>query len=95
MALPREGLGEQRPQPAPELTTKQQAALEQLRLAGTAIEASELARLAGCAAEETREYGIAVFSIDPGLVRTPMTEAIMTTPAGQKWMPGVRDEAAR
>jgi 3-oxoacyl-[acyl-carrier protein] reductase len=50
-----------------------------------------VARLAGCAAEETREYGIAVFSIDPGLVRTPMTEAIMTTPAGQKWMPGARD----
>ena len=38
-------------------------------------------------AVETREYGIGVFAINPGLVRTAMTEYLAYSAAGQQWLP--------
>jgi NAD(P)-dependent dehydrogenase (short-subunit alcohol dehydrogenase family) len=55
---------------------------------------------------EVQPYGIAVFNLSPGTVRTAMTQHVLTSPAGQKWQPHLRqvfdegrdvppDEAAR
>jgi NAD(P)-dependent dehydrogenase (short-subunit alcohol dehydrogenase family) len=43
-----------------------------------------LARLSGCLALETREFGIAIFAINPGMVLTPLNEAVMASTAGLK-----------
>ena len=46
---------------------------------------SAVARFTGCLAAETRDYGVAVFAINPGnLVRTPLTEAVVASERGQK-----------
>jgi NAD(P)-dependent dehydrogenase (short-subunit alcohol dehydrogenase family) len=39
-------------------------------------------------AAETREHGISVFAISPGLVRTAMTEAAADSPEGEAWLGG-------
>jgi NAD(P)-dependent dehydrogenase (short-subunit alcohol dehydrogenase family) len=41
-------------------------------------------------AATTREYGVSVFAFSPGPVRTALTEHMLQSPAGQKWLPGVR-----
>ena len=46
-----------------------------------------LIRLSETMALETREFGIAVFAIDPGLVRTAMSEYLAYSEAGQQWIP--------
>jgi NAD(P)-dependent dehydrogenase (short-subunit alcohol dehydrogenase family) len=38
-------------------------------------------------AATTREYGVYVFALGPGIVRTAQTEHILQSPAGQKWLP--------
>ena len=38
---------------------------------------------------EVQEYGINVFTISPGLVRTEMTQFQLDSPEGQKWMPRI------
>lgn len=38
-------------------------------------------------AAEVEEHGISVFAINPGTVRTPMTEALLADPATPKWIP--------
>jgi NAD(P)-dependent dehydrogenase (short-subunit alcohol dehydrogenase family) len=38
-------------------------------------------------AATTREYGVYVFALGPGVVRTAMTEHALQSPAGQKWLP--------
>jgi NAD(P)-dependent dehydrogenase (short-subunit alcohol dehydrogenase family) len=38
-------------------------------------------------AAELQEHGIPVFAITPGPVRTAMTEALMTTAEGKRWLP--------
>jgi NAD(P)-dependent dehydrogenase (short-subunit alcohol dehydrogenase family) len=40
-------------------------------------------------AAETKEYGISVFSIHPGFVRTAMTEAAAESPEDEKWLGGM------
>lgn len=47
-------------------------------------------RLTECLALETRPYGIAVFAISPGTVRTAMAEYSLNSPEGQKWLPWFR-----
>src|SRR5258708_20860851 len=42
---------------------------------------SGVGRFSGCVVAETREYGVAVFAIQPGLVRTPLTEAVAASNA--------------
>ncbi|MDP6415672.1 MAG: SDR family oxidoreductase [Gammaproteobacteria bacterium] len=41
---------------------------------------------------ETQEYGISVFSVRPGVVRTGITEYMATSPEGQKWKPEIREQ---
>jgi NAD(P)-dependent dehydrogenase (short-subunit alcohol dehydrogenase family) len=49
-----------------------------------------LIRFTECLALETREYGVAVFAISPGTVRTKMTEYSLYSPEGQTWLPWFR-----
>lgn len=36
---------------------------------------------------ETAEYGIKIFAMEPGAVKTKMSEFILQSPEGKKWMP--------
>jgi NAD(P)-dependent dehydrogenase (short-subunit alcohol dehydrogenase family) len=40
---------------------------------------------------DTKEHGISVFSIDPGTVKTKMTESVLLSPDMEKWMPWLRN----
>jgi NAD(P)-dependent dehydrogenase (short-subunit alcohol dehydrogenase family) len=44
-------------------------------------------RFTECLAIETKPYGISVFSISPGTVRTAMSEYSLNSPEGKKWLP--------
>lgn len=46
-----------------------------------------LLRLTDSLAESVREYGIAVFAVSPGMVRTAQTELLLSTEAGRRWAP--------
>lgn len=46
-----------------------------------------LVRFAECLALETKSYGIAVFAIAPGTVKTAMSEYSLNSAEGQKWLP--------
>jgi NAD(P)-dependent dehydrogenase (short-subunit alcohol dehydrogenase family) len=48
-------------------------------------------RLAAVAAAESREFGVDVFSIDPGFVYTGMAEDTANSPDAQRWLPGMVD----
>jgi NAD(P)-dependent dehydrogenase (short-subunit alcohol dehydrogenase family) len=41
-------------------------------------------------AATTREYGVSVFALGPGFVRTAITEHALQSPAGQKWLPEIQ-----
>jgi NAD(P)-dependent dehydrogenase (short-subunit alcohol dehydrogenase family) len=47
-------------------------------------------RLTETVALETKQYGVQLFAIDPGDVRTAMTEYLLESPAGQTWVPWFR-----
>lgn len=47
-----------------------------------------LARFGETLALETQEFGIQVFTLDPGLVRTAMVRYGIESEEGQKWLPG-------
>jgi NAD(P)-dependent dehydrogenase (short-subunit alcohol dehydrogenase family) len=55
------------------------------------ISKTALVRFSESLAAETEEHGIRVFAIDPGTVRTAMTESLLQSPAAQKWMPWFRE----
>jgi NAD(P)-dependent dehydrogenase (short-subunit alcohol dehydrogenase family) len=44
-------------------------------------------RLSEHAAAEAKEFGVSVFSIEPGTVITGMSEATIASPEAQRWMP--------
>jgi len=46
-----------------------------------------LLRFTECLAAEARPYGIAVFAVEPGTVRTRMSEHSLNSPEGKKWIP--------
>lgn len=46
-----------------------------------------LVRWTECMAIETRERGISFFSLEPGTVRTAMTEYSLNSEEGRKWLP--------
>jgi NAD(P)-dependent dehydrogenase (short-subunit alcohol dehydrogenase family) len=41
-------------------------------------------------AAEVRPYGLSVFAIGPGTVRTAMSEHSLTSPEGRRWLPWFR-----
>jgi NAD(P)-dependent dehydrogenase (short-subunit alcohol dehydrogenase family) len=47
-----------------------------------------VARLSEVLALETREYGVSVFALNSGGVRTAMTDAYFGSPTGRRWLPG-------
>jgi NAD(P)-dependent dehydrogenase (short-subunit alcohol dehydrogenase family) len=47
-------------------------------------------RFTDALAIETKGYGISVFAVHPGNIRTTMAEYLMESAAGQKWTPGFR-----
>jgi NAD(P)-dependent dehydrogenase (short-subunit alcohol dehydrogenase family) len=49
-----------------------------------------LIRFTECLALETKAYGIAVFAISPGTVRTAMSSYSLNSLEGQKWLPWFR-----
>lgn len=49
-----------------------------------------LTRLAEIAAAEAKPYGVYVFVMEPGTVRTPMTERLIASEAGRAWLPWYR-----
>jgi NAD(P)-dependent dehydrogenase (short-subunit alcohol dehydrogenase family) len=57
------------------------------KLTGYAVAKSSQIRLSEHAAAEAKEFGVSVFSIEPGTVYTDMTEYTITSPAAQKWVP--------
>lgn len=50
-----------------------------------------LIRLTECLAVEVAEFGIAVFAMGPGTVRTAMSEHSLHSPEGKRWLPWFRD----
>lgn len=49
-----------------------------------------LVHLTKCLAAETKNRGVAVFAIHPGTVLTDMTQQIIGTETGQKWLPNTK-----
>ncbi len=57
------------------------------KLTGYAVAKSSQIRLSEHAAAEAKEYGVSVFSIEPGTVYTDMTEGTINSADAQKWVP--------
>ncbi len=57
------------------------------KLTGYAVAKSSQIRLSEHAAAEAKEFGVSVFSIEPGTVYTDMTEGTINSPDAQKWVP--------
>ena len=49
-----------------------------------------LVRFTECLAAEAGPYGIAVFAVEPGTVRTRMSEFSLDSPEGRRWIPWFR-----
>ena len=54
------------------------------------VSKAALLRLTECMAADTEAYGIVAFAIDPGSVRTAMTEYLIESEAGQTYLPWYR-----
>lgn len=50
-----------------------------------------LTRLTEVAAAEARPHGVRLFALEPGTVRTAMTEALIDSEAGRTWLPWYRE----
>ena len=50
-----------------------------------------LIRFSECLAAEVKDYGIAVFAMGPGTVRTAMSEYSLNSPEGKKWLSWFRE----
>jgi NAD(P)-dependent dehydrogenase (short-subunit alcohol dehydrogenase family) len=55
------------------------------------VSKAALARLTECINSDAKEYGITAFSIDPGSVRTAMTEYLIESDAGRTYLPWYRE----
>src|SRR5207253_2904112 len=51
------------------------------------VSKTALIRLTENVAAETREHGIQAFAVEPGTVRTDMSEYLYHSEAGKKWVP--------
>jgi NAD(P)-dependent dehydrogenase (short-subunit alcohol dehydrogenase family) len=50
-----------------------------------------LIRFSECLSVEVKEYGLAVFAMGPGTVRTAMAEYSLNSPEGKTWLPWFRE----
>jgi NAD(P)-dependent dehydrogenase (short-subunit alcohol dehydrogenase family) len=57
------------------------------KLTGYAVAKSSQIRLSEHAAAEAKEFGVSVFSIEPGTVYTDMTEGTINSADAQRWVP--------
>ena len=57
------------------------------KLTAYAVAKSSQIRLSEHAAAEAKEFGVSVFSIEPGTVYTDMTESTINSPDAQRWVP--------
>jgi len=57
------------------------------KLTAYAVAKSSQIRLSEHAAAEAKEFGVSVFSIEPGTVYTDMTESTINSPEAQRWVP--------
>jgi 3-oxoacyl-[acyl-carrier protein] reductase len=57
------------------------------KLTGYAVAKSSQIRLSEHAAAEAKEFGVSVFSIEPGTVYTGMTEGTINSADAQRWVP--------
>lgn len=55
-----------------------------------AVSKAAMLRLTECIAREGKDYGIVAFAIDPGSVRTAMTEYLIESEEGQTYVPWYR-----
>jgi NAD(P)-dependent dehydrogenase (short-subunit alcohol dehydrogenase family) len=58
--------------------------------AGYAASKAAVMRLTECLNDTTKAVGVLAFAVDPGLVRTAMTELQLTSEAGKTHLPGIR-----
>ena len=56
-------------------------------LSAYVVSKTALIRFTEIVAAEVRDAGVAVFAISPGPVRTAMSEEVLATEEGQRWMP--------
>ena len=62
---------------------------------GYSVTKAALIRLCEGISIETEEYGVTCFVIHPGVVHTGMSEAVMGTDEGRKWLPAYEEALAR
>lgn len=65
------------------------------RLTAYAVAKSSQIRLSEHAAAEAKEFGVSVFSIEPGTVYTEMTEHTITSPDAKRWVPQMVEYLAK
>ena len=58
---------------------------------GYAVTKSGLLRFTECLSDELEGSGVLAFAMDPGLVRTAMTEFQLHSEAGRRWVPAIAD----
>lgn len=56
-------------------------------LSAYAVSKAALLRLTETLAAEVQPHGVRAFSMEPGTVRTAMSEEVLNSPAGRKWVP--------
>jgi NAD(P)-dependent dehydrogenase (short-subunit alcohol dehydrogenase family) len=54
-----------------------------------AVSKAAVTRFSENLAGEVEEYGVRVFAVSPGTVRTAMTQHVLDSPLGQKWQPSL------
>jgi NAD(P)-dependent dehydrogenase (short-subunit alcohol dehydrogenase family) len=60
-------------------------------LSAYVVSKAALIRFSECLAAEASAFGIRVFAIQPGTVRTAMAEQVLTSEAGRTWLPWFKD----
>lgn len=66
------------------------AAIGMTYLSSYIVAKTAVLRLTECIASELRPYGLSVFAVGPGTVRTAMAERSLTTEDGHRWLPWFR-----
>lgn len=66
------------------------AAIGMTHLSSYIVAKTAVLRFTECIANEHRPYGLSVFAVGPGTVRTAMSEHSLTTEDGHRWLPWFR-----